>query len=440
MGIFKAYDIRGIYPDGVNTDIAYKIGKAYARFLNAKTLVLGRDMRTSSPEIANAAIQGMASTGAKVYNIGLVSTPMTYFAVGHMGLDGGLMVTASHNPAGYNGFKLCREKTIPISAETGILEIERMVMDDNQDSSATHHGSISHDILPAYLEHVLSFAKKNTRPLKIVLDTANGMGGKIFPEILKALPCEVIPLYWELDGTFPNHEANPLKEENLHDLKVKVLENGADLGVSVDGDADRSAFVDEKGQTIGCDMVTALIAKDVLKAGPSAIVYDLRSSWAVPEEITKNGGTPIEERVGHSFLKATMRKHDAAFGGELSGHYYFKENFYADSAIIAMVKVLNILSDTEAPFSERIKPLKRYCATGEVNFEVADKDGMIARLKEKFSDGQIKELDGLTVTYEDWWFNVRKSNTEPLLRLNLEGRTEKDMAQGKSRLLEILKG
>lgn len=423
MGIFKAYDIRGVYPEELDEELARKIGNAFAVHIGSGPLVVGRDMRVSSPSIAQAAIEGITDAGLDVLDIGLSTTPMSYFAIGHLDAAGGLMTTASHNPGKYNGFKVSREKAIPLAYETGINKLEEIVGEGSYQKMDTKGTVQEREVVQAYIEHVLSIAGE-IKPLKLVIDAGNGITGAFLPQLLEKLPCDVTRLYFEPDGTFPNHEANPLKPENVADLQARVKEIGADLGIAFDGDGDRCAFVDENGQRVASDMVTALIAKEVLKAHPGAgIIYDLRSSKALPEEITENGGRPVRSRVGHAYMKTIMREQDLPFGGELSGHYYFKDNYYADSGFMAMVKVLTLLGEAGAPFSKLIEPLKRYHATGEVNFTVQDKDAKIRELGKKFADGEIDYLDGITVSYDKWWFNVRKSNTEPMLRLNLEAET-----------------
>jgi len=427
MGIFKAYDIRGLYPEELDVALARKIGHAFARFLKARKLVVGRDMRTHSPAVAAAVIEGMRDAGTSVIDIGLASTPMCYYAIGSIDCDGGLNVTASHNPGQYNGMKLCSRGARPISASTGILDIERMCQEPLPPPVAERGTLETRDLQSAYADHVARFAHLE-RPVKIAVDAANGMEGYTLPTILKRVgSIQAKTLFMDLDGSFPNHEANPLKEENLDPVRALVLRERCEIGVGFDGDADRCCFVDEKGRTVANDLMTALLAREVLAKNPGApIVYDLRSSWVVKEEIQKNGGIAIRDRVGHSFIKATMRAKGALFGGELSGHFYFADNFVCDSGVIAMISALNLLSRESRPFSQQVESLRRYHATGEINFHVADKDAAIAELKKRFKDGRQDELDGITVEYgnlgdkEWWWFNVRASNTEPLLRLNLE--------------------
>jgi len=420
--IFKAYDVRGVYPQELNPEIAYKIGRALVVYLKAKQVVVGRDMRISSPALASAIIDGILDQGADVCDIGLVSTDSLYFAVGKSGYDAGVMVTASHNPPEYNGFKLCRQEARPLSMDQGIGEIRDLVLRDqfpDPPSPGTVH---SKEILNDFADHVLSMIDtKSVRPLKVVVDAGNGMAGKVVPAVFGRLPLQVVPLYFELDGRFPNHLANPLEPENVVDLRHAVLEHKADLGIAFDGDADRMFILDENGQFVGGDMITALVSKSLLRKHPGAsIVYNLICSRAVPETIEREGGKPIRSRVGHSFIKAKMREHDAIFGGEHSGHFYFRDNWYADSGIIAALTVIELLSQEGVTMSEALKPLDTYFRSGEINSEVADQQAVLRRLESRFSDGELDYLDGLTVSYPDWWFNVRPSNTQPLLRLNVE--------------------
>ncbi len=357
-------------------------------------------------------------------DIGVADTPQNYFAIGHLGASGGIQVTASHNPAVYNGFKMSRRDAIPVSYDTGIAELERLVREspvatDLQPAA----GETSQDVFGQYADHVLSMLERREPRLKVAVDAANGMGTVYLP-ILERLNIELVPLYFELDGSFPNHEANPLKSENLVDLQRRCKDKGCDLGVAFDGDADRAMIVDENGRVVSADLVTALLAPRFLRHEPGAvIVYDLRSSWATKEAIAEAGGRPVRERVGHSFIKTTMRDHNAPFGGELAGHFYYRDNYTADSSILTLIEVLDLLRETGRPLSELVAPLRRYHGTGEINFHVDDKDGMIRRLAGVFADGEIDYLDGITVQYADWWFNVRPSNTEPLLRLVLEARS-----------------
>jgi phosphomannomutase len=435
MGVFKAYDVRGVYGSELNEDLARRIGYATAVHLglgpSSPPFVVGRDMRPSSPSIAKAAIEGLVTAGANVIDIGLASTPMAYFAIGSLGASGGLQVTASHNPAKYTGFKVCREQAIPIGSDSGLAEIEQLVTTGTPTPAADLGRIEERDLREAYRDHVLRFADRELRPIRIVIDAGNGMAGYTLPRLFEKLPGKLTPMFFELDGTFPNHEANPLKPENTAALRAKVVELKADLGAAFDGDGDRVAFVDETGTVIPSDIMTALIARAVLEKGPTAIVYDLRSSLVVPEEIEKYGGRPIREKVGHAFIRATLRRENGQFGGELSGHYYFAENYFSDSAEIAFLLVWNLMSKEMLKLSALSRPLRRYVQSGEMNFHVDDKDAKIARIRETFADGRIDDLDGVTVMFDDWWFNVRKSNTEPLLRLNLE-------ADGRDRYKEVL--
>ncbi len=432
MGIFKAYDIRGVVPSELDEDLARKIGHAFARRIEGKRLLVGQDMRVHSPKIAGAVIDGMRDAGANVVSIGLASTPMTYFAIGSQDVDGGLCVTASHNGGEYNGMKLCGRGATPISKVNGIGDIEKMCAEPYP-GVVGERGSLEElDLTAAYAAHVQSFVDMENN-VSLAIDAANGMAGHTLPYVLPGLPkLKVDSIFMEPDGTFPNHEANPIKEENLDDVRELVKSKGAELGVGFDGDADRCCFVDEKGRTVPADLMTALLAADFLGREPGGtIVYDLRSSWVVKEEIERLGGKALRDRVGHSFIKRTMRDHGAVFAGELSGHFYFRDNFVCDSGVLAMVSALNLVARDEnkgRPLSSLVENLRRYHATGEINFEVEDKEAAIAELRAKYHDGRQDELDGITVEYGDlssddwWWFNVRMSNTEPLLRLNLEAK------------------
>ncbi|MAF66681.1 MAG: hypothetical protein CMJ84_13605 [Planctomycetes bacterium] len=448
MGVFKAYDIRGLVPDELNTDLARRIGGAFAQLLGARRLVIGRDARTHSPEIAAAVIDGVRGAGTSVLDIGLASTPMAYFAIGSQTCDGGLCVTASHNPGEYNGMKLCSEGARPISAANGILDIEHACAGEPA-SPAAERGTLEQiDLLEAYTDHVVSFCDLDV-PITIAIDAANGMAGYTLPSILERLPqVRAECMLMEPDGTFPVHEANPLKEENLDGVRELIASTGARLGVGFDGDADRCCFVDETGRTVPADLMTALLARDLLaRKGAVPVVYDLRSSWVVKEEIARGGGEPIRDRVGHSFIKATMRERGAAFAGELSGHFYFADNFTTDSGVLAMISTLNLLGreeNRERPFSELVCDLRRYHATGEINFRVEDKQGAFARLAETYTGGRSDELDGVTIEFGDladadwWWFNVRASNTEPLLRLNLEAKSAETRDRRRDEIVALL--
>jgi phosphomannomutase len=420
-GIFKAYDIRGIYPETINEHIAHDIGRAFATFLKCKRVVIGRDMRPHSKPLCDALADGLRLQGTEVVDIGMCSTPMSYFANGKLGADGGIMVTASHNPGEWNGMKLSRGNAVPISGATGIMDIERIINDKAFDPPAKTPGRISKEpILDAYAAHIRPHANIK-RPIHIAADMANAMG-ILERRVLDGL-VTIDPLFDTLDGTFPNHEANPLNEDTLVPLQQRMHAGNYDFGVAFDGDADRVGFVDETGAVIPLDIVTALIAQDLLSREKGVIFYDLRSSWAVRETIEAAGGTPMMSRVGHAFIKQQMRDHDAIFAGELSGHYYFRDNYYTESSSLAVLSVANIVSRADRPLSELVKPIRRYYASGEINSTVDAKDAVMEKLKADYRDGHVFELDGISVEFDDWWFNVRASNTEPLLRLNLEART-----------------
>jgi phosphomannomutase len=436
-GIYKAYDIRGIYPEQLNEEIAEQIGRAYIEFTGAKKVVVGRDMRPHSKPLFDALAKGMTEQGADVINIGLCSTPMSYFANGKLGADGSIIITASHNPGEWNGFKLCKAQAVPISGATGIADIERIVAAKSWKKSDVKGQITTYDIAPEYGEFLKKHAKLN-RKLKVVVDYANAMGSYEIAGIEDLF--EIIPLYKELDGTFPNHEANPLKLDTLDVLREKVRETGADFGAGFDGDADRCGFVDNQGEVIPMDLFTALIAQDILSDGPATILYDLRSSWAVKECIEENGGKAIMSRVGHAFIKAQMRQYDAVFAGELSGHYYFRENYTAESQGLAFIKLANLICKTGRKVSELVAPLRKYFASGEINSKVADVPAVLAKIKAKYSDGHMFELDGISVEYSDWWFNVRSSNTEPLLRLIVESKTKAQMEAKRDELLALIRG
>ena len=444
-GIFKAYDIRGTYPDQLDEELAFKVGYHYRDLLDADdeargpVVVVSRDIRSHSIPLSEALARGRRPRGVAVIDIGLADTPRNYFAIGHLKASGGIQVTASHNPAVYNGFKMSRRDAIPVSWDTGIADLERLVTSStvSQEAPAAAEQRVE-DVNAAYEKHVLAVLEATEPRLRMAADAANGMS-TLYEPILERLGVELIPLYFSLDGRFPNHEANPLKAENLVDVQRAVRERGCDLGVAFDGDADRAIIIDERGRAVSADMITALLAPHFLRGDPgAAIVYDLRSSWATKEAIEEAGGKAIRERVGHSFIKATMRAHDAPFGGELAGHFYYRRNFTADSSIMTVIYVLNRMRKSGRTLSELIAPLDRYFGTGEINFRVDDKEAMIRHLADAFADGRIDYLDGITVQYEDWWFNVRPSNTEPLLRMVLEARTAELRETKKAVLLEHL--
>jgi phosphomannomutase len=437
-GIFKAYDIRGIYGTSLNEGLAHDIGRAFVTFLKCKKVVIGYDMRPHSKPLFESLCKGITRQGADVINIGLCSTPMSYYANGSLGADASIMITASHNPGEWNGFKLCREQGIPVSGATGIKEIEAIVLEKSFAAPASTVGTVSsYDIVPAYVAHVKKAAKL-TRPVRIAVDFANSMG-ILEAQCLEGL-IDMTRLYDTLDGTFPNHEANPLNTETLEVLEKTVREGTYDFGVAFDGDADRAGFVDEKGTIVPMDMITALIATSILEQERGVIFYDLRSSWSVKEVIEASGGTPMMSRVGHAFIKQQMRDNKAIFAGELSGHYYFRDNYTTESSAMAVLYIANVITKTGKTLSELIKPIQRYFASGEINSEVHSSAAVLDAIRKKYNDGTLLELDGITVEYADWWFNVRCSNTEPLVRLNLEAKTKAVMETRRDELLELIRG
>lgn len=448
--IFKAYDIRGIYGEQLTEEDAWKIGCAAGRFLpalvrgfdrgqaNAQKICVGRDMRRHSPVLAKALIDGIRSTGIGVIDIGMVDTPQVYFAINHLRTCGGIQVTASHNPTRYNGFKISSQGAVPVGADTGLTDIRHIATSLLHTVGKPSGQLEAMDLTAEYKKHVLKFMDPNIRRLRIAVDASNGMAGKLMPIVFADLPLEIVKLNFKHDGTF-KHEPNPLVESNLAELKRTVLDKHCDLGICFDGDADRLMMVDEHGQTIPCDLVTALMVPYFLAKRPrSAIVYDVRSSRIVLEEIVRHGGTPRRERVGHAFMKKAMRDSHAVFGGELSGHFYYADNFNTDSGLITLVHIINIVSQSDKPLSELVKPLRRYARSGEINFRVDNKQQAINELARRFADGQIDYLDGITINYKDWWFNCRPSNTEPLLRLNVESRNEELLAEKLSLLQSYL--
>ena len=440
--IVKAYDIRGTYPDQINATVCRHLGIGFADYVksvesDATSVVIGRDMRPSGPELVDAFADGVMSQGLDVVDIGLCSTDMMYFASGSLNMPGAVF-TASHNPAEYNGIKLCRSGAAPIGEDTGLGHIKQVAQgtkplaNGEPASGESSQGSrSSQDMLSAFSDHVKGFVDLGAlRPLKVVADTANGMGGLVVPEVFEALPFDLEVMYPELDGTFPNHEANPIQIENLADLQARVLETGADIGLAFDGDADRVFLVDEKAQPVSGSLTTALLAKAILETDPGAtVIYNLICSKVVPEVVTESGGTPARSRVGHSFIKQLMAESGAAFGGEHSAHYYFRDNWRADSGLIAAVMVLEQLSRFDGTLSELLEPMQRYANSGEINTRVSDAAAVIEAVANHYQDAQSDRLDGLTVDSGDWWFNLRASNTEPLLRLNLEAATDEEVAR-----------
>lgn len=439
--IFKAYDIRGVYPEELDEAVARRIGWAFARFVGSEQVALGRDMRASSPTLAAAFAEGASAAGATVLDLGEVSTDGLYFASGRFDVPGA-MFTASHNPARYNGLKLCRAQAAPIGSDSGLADILSLATSDEAGEASGPARVEQREVLSDYAAHCRSFIDLDVlRPLKVAIDAGNGMAGKTVPVVFDDLPFEVVPLYFELDGTFPNHPANPIEAENLVDLQAAVRSNGCDIGIAFDGDADRMFIVDEEGETVSGSTTTALIAEQLLRKHPGeTILYNLICSWAVPEVIEENGGKPLRTRVGHSFIKEIMAETGAIFGGEHSAHYYFRDNFRADSGMIAALIVLEALSKSDRPLSKMLEPYERYSASGEINSEVDDQQGALDRLAEAYADGTQDLSDGLTVEFEDWWFNCRASNTEPLLRLNLEAKTEDLMRAKRDEVLALIRG
>jgi phosphomannomutase len=445
--VFKAYDVRGIYPSELDEEGAHAIGRAFVDVFEPERIAVGHDMRVSSPSMAEAVIRGASEAGAEVLDLGLVGTEMLYFAVGELGLDGGVVVTASHNPKEYTGMKIVRRGALPVGGESGLLEIRDQAMSVTDKDPATGPGVTGkvqrYDIWEQYVERVLSFVDSGAiAPLKVVIDAANGMAGAMLPPVLERLPeLEVVRHFFEPDGTFPNHEPNPLLPENREFIVARTLEEQADLGVAFDGDADRCFFVDDSGEFVPGDFATALFTEAVLEKEPGAkIIYDVRASWAVPETIERNGGIPLVNRVGHAFIKHRMREEDAAFAGEVSGHYYFRDFSQADSGVVPFLLMLEIVSKKERKLSEILRPFRdRYFITGELNTPVPDVALKLQELKERFgTEGRVSHLDGISVDAPDWHMNVRPSNTEPLLRLNLEARTPELMERKRDEVLAVI--
>src|SRR4051812_6073539 len=448
--IFKAYDIRGIFPDEIDEDVARRVGNAFVRFTGAETVVVGPDMRPSSPGLAAAFTDGATLAGVDVVQIGLCSTDVVYFASGRLGVPGA-MFTASHNPAQYNGIKLCRAGAAPIGQDSGLVEIRTWAEQEIDEPGSAFArqpervGTVSSRDLAAeyaaYLRRLVDLS--GIRPLKVVVDAGNGMGGFTVPVVLSGLPLEIVPMYFELDGSFPNHEANPLDPANLVDLQAAVREHGADIGLAFDGDADRCFIVDQRGEPVSPSAITGLVAvRELAKGTGTTIIHNLITSRAVPEIVREHGGEPVRTRVGHSFIKAEMARTDAVFGGEHSAHYYFRDFWRADTGMLAAMHVLAALGEQSRPLSELTAAYERYVASGEVNSTVVDQAGRVAAVREAYSgDGvTFDELDGLTVTLPDGaWFNLRASNTEPLLRLNVEAVDEKRMTEVRDEVLEMVR-
>ncbi|TML05777.1 MAG: phosphomannomutase/phosphoglucomutase [Actinobacteria bacterium] len=442
--VFKAYDVRGVYPDELGEAGAYAIGRAYVDEFEPRRIAVGRDMRLSAPAMADAVMRGAAESGADVIDLGLVGTEMVYFAVGELGLEGGIAVTASHNPKQYTGMKIVRRGALPVGGDSGLLDIRTRAMSGARQETGPVGTITQKDIWPQFVERVLSFIDVDTvKPLRVVIDAANGMAGAMLPPVLERLPIDAVRCFFEPDGSFPNHEPNPLLPENREFIVRKVTEERADLGVAFDGDADRCFFVGDTGEFVPGDFVTALLAESILAKEPGAkILYDVRASWAVPQTIERAGGTPLVNRVGHAFFKHRMREESAAFGGEVSGHYYFRDFSQADSGVVPFLLMLELLSKRGEKLSEILRPFnERFFITGELNTPVADVALKLQELKERFgAEGTVSHLDGLSVDAEEWHMNVRPSNTEPLLRLNLEALSPDLMERKRDEVLEVIRG
>jgi phosphomannomutase len=442
QSIFKSYDIRGKYPDEIDEATVYAIGRALVEYLKADNIVVGRDARTSSPALFNALAKGITEAGCNVLDLGLATTPMVYFASHQSGINGSVSLTASHNPPEYNGLKLTRKDAVPIGGNSGMTEIKERAMKGDFKRLLLTGNVIPLALTDRYLKHFSQFWKLGDKKFKVVIDTANAMGILELP-FYKAMSknIELVTMYDDITHPFEAHEANPLKTETLDELRAKVTEQKADLGIAYDGDADRIGFVDERGAIVPMDLMTAILARSVLERYPGGtIFYDLRSSMSVKETVEGAGGKALECMIGHANIKKQMREEDAAFAGELSGHYYFRENSYAEASTLAAIFLLNQMAKTGKKLSELVAEVKKYFHSGEINSAVKDPAAILAQLKEKYKDGALTELDGIKISYTDWWFNVRSSNTEPLLRLNLEAKTETMMAQKRDELLALIRG
>jgi len=442
--VFKAYDVRGVHPTELDEEGAYAIGRAYVEQFELGRIAVGRDMRVSSPSMAAALIDGALDGGADVLDLGLVGTEMLYFAVGELGLEGGVCVTASHNPKEYTGMKIVRAGALPVGGESGLFDVRDRALElVLQEHKPSQRGDVSnHDIWGAFVDKVLSFVDVSAlRPLKVVIDAANGMAGAMLPPVLERLPIEAVTCHFEPDGTFPNHEPNPLLPENREFIVRKTREEGADFGVAYDGDADRCFFVDDTGEFVPGDFVTALLAETVLaKEGGGKVIYDVRASRAVPETIERAGGEALINRVGHAYIKHRMREEDAVFGGEVSAHYYFRDFSQADSGVVPFLLLLELVSKRGQKLSEILAPFReRFFLTGEINTPVADVPLKLQELEERYADGRITHLDGISVDYDDWHFNVRPSNTEPLLRLNLEASSQALLDEKRDEVLGVIR-
>ena len=445
--IFKAYDVRGLYPGEINEEIAGEIGRGFVSYLGAKRIALSRDMRVSSPTIAAAFMEGALAQGADVVDCGMMATDMMYYAVASAGLEGGAQITASHNPGEYNGIKMVRAEALPLSGDAGLGEIRDMIAQGTLPAPAVTPGTrTTRDVLEPYLGHIMRFIDPSiVRPFTVVADAGNGMGGVVARSMFAKLPCRVIEMCYEPDGRFPNHEANPLLEENRAHIVERVVAEKADIGIAWDGDADRCFFIDGTGEFISGDFITALLAEAFLMKHPNAtVVYDLRASYAVRDTVARYGGTAIMNRVGHAFIKRTMREQDGIFGGEVTGHYYFRDNFYADNGFIPALLILELMSKKQQSLAQLLEPLRaKYFISGEINTKVASMDLVgekLQALERKYAGSRITKLDGVSVEFDDWHFNVRASNTEPLIRLNLEATTLERMAEKRDEVLAVIRG
>jgi phosphomannomutase len=444
--IFKAYDVRGVYPGEVDEAAARAIGAAFVAYLGAKRIAVSRDMRLSSPSLAQAFIDGATSQGCDVVDYGMMATDMLYFAVARDAHDGGVQITASHNPKQYNGMKMVRKDAWPLSGDEGLAEMRQMIADDAIPPAAARRGVVTtKNVLDAYVDHVMSFIDVSViKPFNVVLDAGSGMGGLVAPKLFERLPCRTTRLCFEIDGRFPNHEANPLIPENRKDIVERVVAEKADIGIAWDGDADRCFFIDGTGEFVSGDFVTALLAEAFLLKHPGAIViYDLRASYAVKDTVARLGGTSLMNRVGHAFFKRRMRETNGIFGGEVTGHYYFRDNFYADNGFIPALLMLELMSKKGKSLHELLKPLaQKYFISGEINTKLSSMNEVppkLVALAARYADGRQYELDGLSVEYPEWHFNVRPSNTEPLLRLNLEATTPEKMAEKRDEVLALIR-
>jgi len=442
--VFKAYDVRGIHPTELDEDGAYSVGRAFVEEFEPRSIAVGRDMRLAAPAMTKALIEGAADGGADVLDLGMVGTEMVYYAVGELGLDGGVCVTASHNPKEYTGMKIVRQGALPVGGDSGLDDVRRRA--EVGFGAVEKRGEVrGQDVWSGFVDKVLSFVDEGAfRPLKVVIDAANGMAGTMLPPVLERLPqLDVVPCYFEPDGSFPNHEPNPLLEENRAFIVEKTRTEGADLGVAYDGDADRCFFVDDSGEFVPGDFVTALLARAMLAKEPGGtVLYDVRASWAVPRAIEEAGGVPLVNRVGHAFIKHRMREEGALFAGEVSAHYYFRDFTQADTGVVPFLVMLELLSQTGQPLSQLLAPYReRYFITGELNTPVADVETKLGELEERYSaeGGRISHLDGVSVDFDDWHFNVRPSNTEPLLRLNLEALDEAQMIEKRDEVLAVIR-